>query len=246
VKNPLETLFGANWRTSLSGWAALLCGAIALKPDLVNFVPEPYRSWVVGIATLGVFVGGGSFVTNTKDKQLTGNGTLRDPYKVQQPDGSSRTLPPAVVVLLSASMLLLSSCSTVSDWVQSPTAKSVGSSVLRIVEAEALNIGLNAVEQYASKGNVSWGNAALSAAPVALRTLESTPYAAQAPAIEKTVSSWIAAPSMKAGVSAGVASVVQWAVSQGVPADSAVEAAAVGLDKAVATSSQNLGDGLAK
>lgn len=129
----------------------------------------------------------------------------------------------------------LCGCAALSNWWQSDSTQTAARAVLNVVESEALNIGLNALEQYASHGNVSWGNAALSAAPVALRTLEGTPYAGDQAAIQDTVSSWIAASSMKEPVSQQIAQVVASAVAQGANPSAAAEAAARGLDAAVAT-----------
>lgn len=69
-------MFGANWRTSLSGFILLCSGAIALKPDIVNFLPDNIKGYVIGVATFVVFVSGGTFVVSVKDKQVTG-GTVQ-------------------------------------------------------------------------------------------------------------------------------------------------------------------------
>jgi len=94
VKTLVEKILGANWRTNLSGWLTLLLGAIALKPDLVDFVPEPWRGYLVGIAGLFAFVTGAAFVSNAKDKQVTGNGSFREPYQVKEDLGQTREIPP--------------------------------------------------------------------------------------------------------------------------------------------------------
>lgn len=140
-----------------------------------------------------------------------------------------------IAVLFLGLAPMLGGCAAISTWWQSDTTQTAARAVLNVVESEALNIGLNALEQYASHGNVSWGNAALSAAPVALRTLEGTPYAGDQAAIQDTVSSWIAAASMKEPVSQQIAQVVASAVAQGASPSAAAEAAARGLDAAVAT-----------
>lgn len=68
-----ETLgLGPNWRTTLWGGLALICGTISLKPDLISFLPDAIEGYIVGISNFVTFVSGGAFVMNVKDKQVTG------------------------------------------------------------------------------------------------------------------------------------------------------------------------------
>lgn len=48
----MNTILGANWRTTLTGWIAVLASAIAINPSLVAFLPESLRNYVTGIAGL--------------------------------------------------------------------------------------------------------------------------------------------------------------------------------------------------
>jgi uncharacterized membrane protein YjjP (DUF1212 family) len=68
----LAKLFGANWQTSLWGFITLICGAIALYPQSVAFLPDNIETWVKGIAGFVTVIAGGAFVTKVKDKNVTG------------------------------------------------------------------------------------------------------------------------------------------------------------------------------
>lgn len=68
----MNTILGANWRTTLSGWITVLASAVALNPSLVSFLPEPARHIVTALAGTLAVVSGGTFATQAKDKQVTG------------------------------------------------------------------------------------------------------------------------------------------------------------------------------
>lgn len=154
-----------------------------------------------------------------------------------------------IIKLVAISALLsITGCAGFSEWLGKPSTQSAVRSALLVAQTEALNIGLNALSQYANGGgNVNWGAAALSAAPIALRTLESTPSADNVSDLSKTVAASIAEWRLKKKVSAeSAASVVKALQTPGVTPDQAVEAVASGLDLAVAPAFQNLNDGLSK
>ena len=67
----MNTILGANWRTTLTGWVAVLASAIAINPDLVAFLPESIRSYITGFAGILAVVSGGTFATQAKDKNVT-------------------------------------------------------------------------------------------------------------------------------------------------------------------------------
>jgi hypothetical protein len=87
----LARIFGANWRTSLYGLATLVSGAIAAKPDMVNFLPDSVRGYIVGIAGFIAFVSGGAFVINAKDRQVTG-GAVQQTVSGATADAGTQTL----------------------------------------------------------------------------------------------------------------------------------------------------------
>lgn len=74
----MNTLLGANWRTTLTGWVAVLASAIAINPSLVAFLPESIRSYVTGFAGILAVVSGGTFATQAKDKNVTGGSVPND------------------------------------------------------------------------------------------------------------------------------------------------------------------------
>jgi len=68
----MNTILGANWRTTLSGWVAVLASTVAVNPDLVSFLPEPVRHIVTGLAGTVAVISGSTFATQAKDKQVAG------------------------------------------------------------------------------------------------------------------------------------------------------------------------------
>ena len=48
----MNTVLGANWRTTLTGWITVLASAIAVNPSLISFLPESSRNTITGIAGL--------------------------------------------------------------------------------------------------------------------------------------------------------------------------------------------------
>ncbi len=63
---------GTNTGTTIVGYVLMVFGAIALKPELIDFLPEAVRMYVEGIATLIAFVAGGTFVQTVKGRNVTG------------------------------------------------------------------------------------------------------------------------------------------------------------------------------
>ena len=59
----MNTILGANWRTTLSGWIAVIASAIAINPSLVAFLPEAVRDYVTGVAGIVAVLSGGTFAT---------------------------------------------------------------------------------------------------------------------------------------------------------------------------------------
>lgn len=93
----LESFFGPNWRTTLSGSITVLAGAIATNHDLVSFLPAAWQHAVTGIAGLISVLAGGTFAAVSKDRAVTGNGSAFEPHKIVQADGSNRIIEPAPI-----------------------------------------------------------------------------------------------------------------------------------------------------
>lgn len=67
LKTTLETLFGKDYRTTITGNAALICAAISLYPDLTDWIHAPFGDYIRGIAGLFTFVFGSKFSKNVAD-----------------------------------------------------------------------------------------------------------------------------------------------------------------------------------
>jgi len=124
----MNTILGANWRTTLSGWIAVIASAIAINPGLVAFLPDAARSYVTGIAGLLAVVSGGTFATQAKDKRVTGGSVPND-------SGSAKIIPLIALTLLP--LFALSGCA----WVQ--THKPQIDSTLAVVGQRALSVAEN-------------------------------------------------------------------------------------------------------
>lgn len=69
-------LFGANWSTSLSGYVAVLAYAVHNQPEIIQWIPEPYRTFVWNISEW-VFLGGMlTLAQQVKSRKVTG-GTVQ-------------------------------------------------------------------------------------------------------------------------------------------------------------------------
>ncbi len=128
----MNTILGANWRTTLSGWIAVIASAIALNPDLVAFLPETMRSYIISIAGFLAVASGGAFATQAKDKHVTG-GTV--PNDAGTPT-STRSIAPLVALAL-LPVFALSGCA----WVQTHKAQIDGT--LAVVGQRALTVAEN-------------------------------------------------------------------------------------------------------
>lgn len=71
-------IFGANWRTSLTGLLTLVTGAISFKPELINWLPQKWQVAIVGFSNFVVFISGGAFALAVKDKQVVGGSVVQD------------------------------------------------------------------------------------------------------------------------------------------------------------------------
>jgi hypothetical protein len=68
----MSKIFGANWWTTLWGWITLAAGAIAMKPDVIAFLPDSWEPTISGVAGLITLVAGGVFAAGVKSRRVTG------------------------------------------------------------------------------------------------------------------------------------------------------------------------------
>ena len=142
----MNTLFGANWRTTLSGWVAVLASAIAINPGLVDFLPEWLRSYVTGIAGLMAVVSGGAFAIHAKDKRVTG-GSVPNDCKPSANSGTAKITPLIAVALLP--LVTLSGCAWISahqSQINSSLAV-VGQRALDVAERVLISAAVNEADK---------------------------------------------------------------------------------------------------
>ena len=83
----MDKIFGPNWKTTVFGWITALAAAIAIKPDLIAFLPDSFEHTVSGIAGLIAVVAGGTFATVAKDRSVTGGTVPQTPEAEVRIDG---------------------------------------------------------------------------------------------------------------------------------------------------------------
>ena len=143
----MNTILGANWRTTLSGWIAVLASAIAINPALVAFLPEAVRNYVTGIAGILAVVSGGTFAAQAKDKQVTG-GTVQNDNTAYANDTPTRRITPLIVAAL-LPMFALSGCA----WVErhrpqiDATLGVVSARALAVVEKVLLSVAVDEADK---------------------------------------------------------------------------------------------------
>ena len=142
----MNTILGANWRTTLSGWIAVLASAIAINPNLVSFLPEAARNYVTGIAGIVAILSGGTFAAQAKDRQVTGGTVLND--QTPPPPIPTRRIAPLIVAAL-LPLFGLSGCA----WVQThqpqidATLGVVGARALAVAEKVLLSVAVDEVDK---------------------------------------------------------------------------------------------------
>ena len=103
----MNTILGANWRTTLTGWVAVIASAIAINPSLVAFLPESIRNYITGFAGILAVVSGGTFATQAKDKNVTGGSVSNDA------GNSNNNITPLILLAL-LPVFALSGCAWIS------------------------------------------------------------------------------------------------------------------------------------
>lgn len=119
--NLIEKLFGANYRTTITGWletASWLLALLAAAPytlgEVASILPPEWKATVFKIS--GVCAGILAFINRSlaKDKAITGNGTPDAPYQVKDPASlveNNRIVP--LLALCAILPFALTSCVTI-------------------------------------------------------------------------------------------------------------------------------------
>jgi hypothetical protein len=68
----LFKIFGANWRTRLSGIIAVIANIIYLNPKLTSFLPNELKNYSLEILQFIILISGIIFVFTVKDSNVTG------------------------------------------------------------------------------------------------------------------------------------------------------------------------------
>ncbi len=104
MKDLIESILGANWRTTLSGHLGLLAIAVLTRRLAL---PADWHdpNQVVTFACWGLaLLSGSAFSIHAKDAVVSGNGTVNRPYYVADNAAGSRPLAPLLPVI---AMLML-------------------------------------------------------------------------------------------------------------------------------------------
>lgn len=143
----MNTILGANWRTTLSGWIAVLASAIAINPALVAFLPETVRNYVTGFAGIIAVISGGTFAAQAKDRQVTG-GTVQNDSSAPIKGSTTGGITPLIVAAL-LPLFALSGCA----WVQThqpqidATLDVVGQRALTVAEKVLISVAVDEADK---------------------------------------------------------------------------------------------------
>jgi hypothetical protein len=171
----MNTLLGANWRTTLSGWIAVIASAIAINPSLVAFLPDAARSYVTGLAGIVAVLSGGTFATQAKDKQVTG-GT------VPNSSGTTTNIAP-LIALAMLPLFALSGCA----WISAHQTQI--DATLSVVGQRALSVAENVLISAATdEADTSFKADFLDSVAAGLRANEATIVSSDD--VEKIVQIW--------------------------------------------------------
>lgn len=86
-----------NWRTTIFGCITVLALVISSNPHSIDFLGDAkIIQMVAGFA--GLITGCIAF-SNAKDKQVVGNGTMQEPNKVAQSNGTNKVVIPVIIAL---------------------------------------------------------------------------------------------------------------------------------------------------
>ncbi|NBW10145.1 MAG: hypothetical protein EBR82_19165 [Caulobacteraceae bacterium] len=121
----LEKLFGANYRTTITGWLETLCWLLtflAAAPytlgEVANILPPEWKATVFKVS--GIAAGLLAFLNRSlaKDKTITGNGTPNAPYEVPFSGDilqRNRVIPPKLPLIAIAAFATfgLTGCQTI-------------------------------------------------------------------------------------------------------------------------------------
>jgi hypothetical protein len=87
----LAYLFGANWSTTASGLTTIICAIIHDKPQIIGWIPEPFRTVVWSLSEYIFFAGATAFVIQAKAKNVTG-GTVQQTVSGAKADEGTMTM----------------------------------------------------------------------------------------------------------------------------------------------------------
>lgn len=152
--NLLERIFGANWRTTISGVGSklfLVLGMMAALPyekdnptswtaQIWALIPPNYQPGVLKACFFSALILGAWNAVVQKDKQVVGNGTMSMPNRVPDPEtGGNRTVPVLFALLLPA--MMLGGCA----WLQEPGTKAKLSATGSWLLGKAVGIAMSSV-----------------------------------------------------------------------------------------------------
>jgi hypothetical protein len=121
----LETLFGANWRTTLTGWGSAITSTLTLLAampyeieELGTIIPPEWKAKVAAVGLIATFLLRLIHAGATKDAAVSGNGSADDPLRKASNTGRSQIVG---IILLCGCALALTGCLTVSGSLSYPT-----------------------------------------------------------------------------------------------------------------------------
>lgn len=77
ISRAITWLFGANYKTSMSGYITIVAYLIHDKPQIIQWIPEPAKGVIWNVSEY-IFLGAAlAFAKQVKDKNVTGGSTAQ-------------------------------------------------------------------------------------------------------------------------------------------------------------------------
>lgn len=129
----IESILGANWRTTLTAGLTALFAALYTYPDLLSgLIPPAWGKPAYGIIVIIHIV---IFGAVSKDAKVSGNGANGNLNKVNTGDGSQKTILPAIIALLFIPTLFLGGCALLRKAQSNPTVRAAEVGAIERIEA---------------------------------------------------------------------------------------------------------------
>jgi hypothetical protein len=151
----------ANWRTSTFGAIATVAAFLTQFPELLSGFLDP--AVAKKVAAVAAAVSAFIAFAQAKDRQVVGNGTINEPHKVAQSDGTNKVINPVAVALLLPALFFNGCATNTGDPAKDARGRAVNQALVeagQVLGSVAVSTLMNAAQQEMTSSSVDWGHAA--------------------------------------------------------------------------------------